>query len=127
MTALHRTCILVAENDVLTRNLISTILSHEGHLVLAAANKAEALQLSRTYMGEIQLLVAKCRDLAETIAREHPETRVILLSASTSLDLKESARKVHPGAFQQAGLPEKLHDCIQRALQDPHSGAFVEV
>jgi CheY-like chemotaxis protein len=129
MTELNRACILVVENHVLTRNFISTILNNEGHFVLAAANNAEGLELSRTFVGEVRLLIAKSVEVAGTIAGERPETRVILLSGPTSSDLKEMARTVHPVAFlQQGALPEKLRDTIQRALTDPNfGGAFVEV
>jgi len=129
VTELDRTCILVAESDVLIRNLISTILSNEGHLVLAAANNAEALELSRTFAGEIRLLIAKSRDLAGTIGEERPAIRVILLLPATSAELKEVVRKVDPGAFpQQVALPRELREFIQRALTDTNFGsAFVEV
>jgi CheY-like chemotaxis protein len=122
-------CILVVENDVLIRNLISTILSNEGHLVLAAANDAEALELSRTFAGEIRLLITRSGDLAGTVAGERPAIRVILLSPSTSSELKELVRNVDPGAFRQRGaFPRNLSDSIQRALTDPDiGGALVEV
>ncbi len=129
MTEPERACILVAENDVLIRNLISTILSNEGHLVLAAANTAEALELSRTFASDIRLLVAKNRELAETIAKERPGMRVVLLSPSISLELKKIVREVAPGAFrQQATFPLRLRESIQRALTDPNfGGALIEV
>jgi DNA-binding NtrC family response regulator len=119
----------MAENEVLIRNLVSTILSNAGYLVLAAANPLEAQELSRTFIGEIRLLIAKSRELAASIATERPGIHVIVLSPCTSLELKEIVRKVHPGAFlQQARLPQKLSECIQRALTDPDFGnAFVEV
>ena len=129
MTDLDRTCILIAEDNVLIRNLISTILSNEGHLVLAAANSGEALELSRTFTGEIRLLIAKSSELAETIARERPAMRVVLLSPSTCSTLKEVVRKVNPEAFlRQGAFPSKLSESIHRALTDPEFGsAFVEV
>lgn len=129
MTELDRTCILVAENDVLIRNFISTILSSEGYLILAAADDAESLDLSRTFVGEIRLLVTKSRELAGTILRERHEIRVILLSASTCAELKEIVRTVDPGAYlQHAALPHKLRDGIQRALSDANFGdPLVEV
>jgi CheY-like chemotaxis protein len=129
MTELSRVCILVVENDVLTRNLISTILNNEGHFVLAAANNAEGLEISRTFLGEIRLLIAKSAEVAGTIVRERPETRVILLSGLMSAELKGIAQTVHPAAFlQHAALPQRLRDLTERALTDPNFGsAFVEV
>jgi DNA-binding NtrC family response regulator len=123
-----RDCILVADDDVLTRNLVSAILSHEGHSVLAAANNREALEISRTFKGEIHLLIANSSDwsrseLAQVIAVERPQVRVILLSASTRVELKEVVRQMHPGAFQHASLPPALSAAVRRALDNSDFGA----
>jgi CheY-like chemotaxis protein len=120
VTEPHDACILVVENDVLIRNLISMSLNNEGHFVLAAANHAEALELSRTFPGEIRLLIANSSHLAEAILAERANVRVILLSAVISTELKAIVRTVHPTAFLgQSVLPQKLRDVIQQALTDP--------
>lgn len=49
--------ILVAEDDVMVRDLISKVLNNEGYEVLAAADGKEALALSRAYQGSIGLLL----------------------------------------------------------------------
>jgi DNA-binding NtrC family response regulator len=119
VTELKRTCIVVAEADVLIRNLVSTILSTEGHLILAAANNAEALELSRSFEGEIRLLICRSRELATDILGERPNVRVILLTSATSSSLKEIVRKVDPGAYlRDAVLPVKLGDLVRRALTE---------
>jgi CheY-like chemotaxis protein len=125
----HDACILVVENDVLIRNLISMSLNNDGHFVLAAANQAEALELSRTFSGDIRLLIASRAGLAEAIVAERPNTRVILLTAVTSAELKAIVRTVHPVAFLGAAtLPRKLRDVIQQTLTDTSSGgASLEV
>lgn len=129
MTQEPRTCILVTENDVLVRNLVSTVLSNEGYYVLAAANDAEALELSHTFAGPIQLLLAKKMTLANAIAEKRPEIRVVLLSAPTSAELKEIVRTIDPGAFRQrAILPKKMSDSIHRMLSRREGrGRFEEV
>jgi hypothetical protein len=105
------------ENDVLIRNLIGTILSNDGYRLLAAANKAEAIELSRNFSGEIRLLIARNRDLAAAIGSERPATRVIELSGATWSELKEIVRKTKPGAFlREAKLPCRLSQSIHRAL-----------
>ena len=50
--------VLVAEDDVLVRNLINVVLSRAGYAVLLAADGEEALQISRHYAGEINLLLS---------------------------------------------------------------------
>ena len=117
MTESNRTCILIAESDVLVRNLIGTILNKEGYFVLAAANDVETLELSRTYTGNIRLLVTARTELAEAIIAERPTTRVILMSADICLELNRIIERVDPGGFlQDAALPSKLYDAIRRAL-----------
>jgi CheY-like chemotaxis protein len=116
----HDACILVVENDVLIRNLISMSLNNEGHFVLAAANQAEALELSRTFPGEIRLLITNIPGLAEAIAAERPNVRVVLLLPVTSAELKTIVRTVHPVAFLgETSLPKKLRDAIKQALTEP--------
>jgi CheY-like chemotaxis protein len=129
VTEPHDACILVVENDVLIRNLISTSLNNDRHFVLAAANQTEALELSRTFPGEIRLLIANSPCLAQGIAAERPNARKILLSAVTSAELKAIVRTVHPVAFLgQATLPQKLRDVIQQTVTDTTSnGIPIEV
>jgi CheY-like chemotaxis protein len=120
VTEPHDACILVVENDVLIRNLISMSLNNDGHFVLAAANHAEAVELSRTFPGEIRLLIGNNAGLAQAILAERPNIRVILLSAATSTELKAIVRTVHPTAFLgRSVLPQKLRDVIQQALTEP--------
>jgi CheY-like chemotaxis protein len=49
--------ILVAEDDVMLRNLVRTILQKNGYTVLVAADGAEALYLSQNHAGGIDLLL----------------------------------------------------------------------
>lgn len=117
MTETHPACILVVENDVLIRNLISMSLTNEGHFVLAAANQLEAVELSRTFTGEVRLLITKWADVAIAIAAERPDAKSILLSEADSAELKAIVRTLHPAAFLgHAALPEKLWRSIQQDL-----------
>lgn len=104
-------------------------LSNDGHFVLAAANQPEGLELSRTFSGDIRLLIANNAGLAEAIAAERPNTHIILLSAVTCAELKAIVRTVHPVAFLGAAtLPRKLRGAIQQTLTDTISGgATLEV
>ncbi len=56
-TSEHGHVTLVAYTDVMIRNLLTTMLQDEGYSVLSAADGQEALELSRLYPGEIDLLV----------------------------------------------------------------------
>jgi CheY-like chemotaxis protein len=52
-----RGLILFADNEVMVRNLVRTVLENEGYRVLVAADGGEALELSRAHGGTIDLLV----------------------------------------------------------------------
>ena len=52
-----RKVILVADDEAVLRNIVRTLLHEEGYEVLAAADGNEALRLSRTHEGKIDLLL----------------------------------------------------------------------
>ncbi len=49
--------ILVADDNALFRKLLCRLMRNEGHLVLAAADGQEGLELSRQYSGSIDLVI----------------------------------------------------------------------
>jgi CheY-like chemotaxis protein len=86
--------VLVADDDVLVRTLIHTILTRSGYSVLMAADGEEALELSRSYSGEIHLLLSDITmprmdgfKLAARIREERPSTRALLISGKTSSEI----------------------------------------
>jgi CheY-like chemotaxis protein len=79
--------ILLAEDQVHLRDVLREFLSDRGYRVLAAANGAEALRISREYRDRIDLFLtdvvmpdARGPELGRSIVKLHPETRVILMS-----------------------------------------------
>ena len=81
--------ILVAEDEVMVRNLARHILEAEGHEVLAAADGAEALALSRGYTGAIDLLITDVMmprldgfGLIRQILQERPNLRILVMSGT---------------------------------------------
>lgn len=117
MTLTHQPGILVAENEVLIRNLIAAVLSNQGYFVLAAANDAEALELSRTYQGELALLITRSQHLADEMVKGLATTRVVVLSPEVYRDLQQTVRNTAPETFRrQATLPAALNQAIEDAL-----------
>jgi CheY-like chemotaxis protein len=47
--------ILVADDDVFVRNLVTILLQGKGYLVLSASDGQEALNLSRKYPGRARI------------------------------------------------------------------------
>jgi CheY-like chemotaxis protein len=118
-----RISILLLADNVLIRNLVSAALNGEGYCVLSAANNEEALVLSRTFLGRIQLLLSCLKnaggaDLAACLIREHPGLRVIGGSPKTIALLAQSAPSIVSQSLPP--LPDTLAARIREALTDPN-------
>jgi CheY-like chemotaxis protein len=119
--------ILVAEDEVMVRNLARHVLQAEGHEVLAAADGAEALTLSRDYRGNIDLLITDVVmprldgfGLVRQILLERPNLRVLIMSGTPG-DL----RSVPAGTpflqkpFQAAVLRDKVREMLHTGSELP--------
>jgi len=83
--------ILLVEDDPQLRQLSSSVLSHCGYKVLAAASPEEGLEICKSNHRDIRLLVTDVvmprmngRQLAEEIVRISPKTRVLYISGYTN-------------------------------------------
>src|SRR5438477_7659715 len=88
--------ILVAEDEVIVRNIVCLMLQREGYQVLSAADGKEALELARQYQGTIDLLLSDINmprmdgiSLAEHIIQERPGIRVLLMSGKVSAEIRD--------------------------------------
>jgi len=91
--------ILVAEDDVMVRNVVRLLLQEEGHEVLVAIDGYEALQLSRQYQGTIDLLLTDVKlpridglALVEQILTERPQIKILVMSGKMSAGCEEIKR-----------------------------------
>jgi PAS domain S-box-containing protein len=82
--------ILLAEDDDAVRSLTRLALQAEGYVVLEARQGDEALKIGRQHAGPIDLLISDVvmpggggRELAERLAANRPELRVLYLSGYT--------------------------------------------
>jgi DNA-binding response OmpR family regulator len=89
--------ILVADDDVMIRNLVTLLLQARGYMVLSASDGQEALALSRKYPGTIDLVVTDMEmprlngmDLCSHLQEERPGIKLILMSGA---DKKEIVRQ----------------------------------
>ena len=87
--------ILIAEDEVMVRNLIRHILEAEGHEILAAADGYEALELSRGYAGAIDMLITDIKmprmdglALIEKLLKERPNMRILVMSGHHSEEVR---------------------------------------
>jgi DNA-binding response OmpR family regulator len=85
----HQCVILVADDEVMVRNLVTLMMLREGHFVLSAADGHEGLELSRKYPGKIDLLVTDVdmprmngTDLCGHLKEERPGIKILMMSGA---------------------------------------------
>jgi two-component system, cell cycle sensor histidine kinase and response regulator CckA len=91
--SLHRAggeTVMLVEDETQVRDLEVRILTQLGYSVLAAANGEEAIGVSRTYRGEISLLVTDVvmpnmsgKQVADALLASRPGIRILYLSGYT--------------------------------------------
>ena len=93
--------VLLAEDDVVVRNMVRLILEGAGFQVLAAADGMEALSISRQYSGRIDVLLTDFEmphmngvSLIEHIKPERPGILVLLMSGSLTGPLQVDSVEV---------------------------------
>ena len=81
--------VLLAEDDVRVRRLVSTLLSDDGFTVLATDNGEAALEASREYTGHISLLLTDLdmpkmggQELCQKITAERTGIKVLVMSGN---------------------------------------------
>jgi two-component system cell cycle sensor histidine kinase/response regulator CckA len=126
--------ILVAEDEVLVRNLINVVLVRAGYSVLIASDGEEALELSRRYAAEIHLLLSDVTmprmdgfTLTKLLREERPSTKALLISGKLSSEILEGNAKFDflRKPFVPDQLKSKIRDILARATGG-HSPAEVE-
>ncbi len=118
---------LVCEDEPSVRSLIASVLERAGMRVLSAGSGAEALRLARGRREPIDLLVTDVimperngREVAEAVAKIHPETRVLFVSGYAADILDEAgvdSRGV--GFLQKPFLPRALVQRVREILATP--------
>jgi DNA-binding response OmpR family regulator len=94
LSGIHQSVILVADDDVMIRNLVTLLMQREGRFVLAAADGHEGLELSRKYPGKIDLLITDVdmprmngTDLAGHLMEERPGIKVLVMSGADMAEI----------------------------------------
>ena len=115
-----RPMILLAEDEPIIRRFVETALKYAGYDVLAAADGAEALQLSRSYRGRIDLILSDVKmpnligpELAATILQERPGVRVLLMTGKSSGEIPNAMRRE---LLRKPFPPKQLLERIARVL-----------
>ena len=101
------------------------MLSKEGYAVLTANDGLEALEICEKFTDPIHLLLTDVGmprmsglDLAERVRESRPDTKIIIMSATTAI-----AEQKTPDAFlRKPFIPPTLRECVQRVLKSSFRG-----
>jgi CheY-like chemotaxis protein len=120
------TTILLVEDDELVRDLVREALELGGYRVLSAGGGAEALDKSRSYRGEIDLILTDVvmpwmngPEVVDELVAERPEIRVLYMSAFADRMLLRSGILPPDSAFitkpfSPASLYRAVNDILAR-------------
>ena len=116
--------ILVAEDEVVLRELVGRILQANGYTVLAAADGAQAIEICGRHEGPIHLMVSDVvmpqmggREAAERLAAVRPDMKVLYMSGYTS-DAIVRHGILNPGTnfLQKPFTPDSLARKVREVL-----------
>ena len=122
--------VLLAEDEVMLRNLIRQTLESAGFEVLSAADGLEAVALSRVFQGRIDALLTDFdmpqmdgRKLITVLGQDRPETLPILMSGGHSTnEFKDLNAKVLTKPFEMAELVSVVAEVISMRRESPAAG-----
>lgn len=117
----HR--ILLVDDDDAVRRVAARVLQRAGYRVLEAGSGKEALRIAEERTDELELLVADVRmpgmggaELAERVARVHPETRVLFVSGYLgTADLPDEGIVAEDAFLPKPFTPKELVAAAHRA------------
>jgi len=120
--------ILIVEDHPDVRKLASDVLQSQGYKVIEAAAAEEALSISRTHGGTIDLMLTDVvlpgmsgRDLAERIGLDRPEMKILYMSGYTENAIVHRGILLPgitflPKPFTPPALLQKVREILGRAL-----------
>jgi two-component system cell cycle sensor histidine kinase/response regulator CckA len=120
--------ILIVEDEAIVRNIMVTLLVHEDYRVLEADSAAEALEVSNTFEGVIDLLIADHilktmtgPQLAEKICQARPGLRVLRISGCPPKMLEEGEAKASADFLEKPFSPKALIEKVREILKRPRA------
>ena len=118
------TVILLADDDMLIRDVASRVLESDGYFVLSANDGQEALSISRHFPGTIHALLSDVNmpnldglGLREQILIERPGTKVLLMSGQ--LESPAGSIPFLRKPFGSSVLKERMHQLLDSYADQP--------
>jgi DNA-binding response OmpR family regulator len=121
-----RPIIIVADDDVLIRNVVTILLQRQGYMVLSASDGQEGLELSRKYPGTIDLVITDVdmprlngMNLVAHLQVERPGIKVLMMSGT---DMNEIASQnvnlpFLPKPFDGEMLLSRVHALLGASVE----------
>ena len=120
--------ILIVEDEAVVRNVMVTVLGREDYRVLEADSATEALEVSNTFEGVIDLLIADHilktmtgPQLAEQICQARPGLRVLRISGYPPKMLEEGEKKASADFLEKPFSTKALIEKVREVLNRPRA------
>jgi signal transduction histidine kinase len=114
-----RKTILLVDDHAAARKSMQRVLLDAGHLILAACNGKEALQVFAEHSDAVDLLIADCmmpgmsgQELAETLLRQKPGMKALLISGYQDVPVESAV-----GAVELIRKPFSRRALIERVVE----------
>jgi signal transduction histidine kinase/DNA-binding response OmpR family regulator len=125
--------VLVVEDDPAVRNLMRTMLTRHGYVVLEGGSGPEALEVARRHAGRIDLVVTDVimphmsgRELADTLLTERADLRVLYVSGyADDVVTRHRLLDGDSGFLQKPFTEERLGRAVREALARPAGGRLL--
>ena len=115
-------CILIAEDDAITRRLTVRTLQPHGYVLLQARDGLEALQIAHDHAGDIDLLITNVNmprmtghELARIIKIKRPGIRILIVSSQNEANFPPEAID-YSDALLKPVLPTRLVSKVKELL-----------
>jgi len=120
----HQPVILVADDEVMIRNLVTILMQLEGYLVVTAADGQEGLELSRKFSGKIDLVITDMEmprlngsDLCAHLLEERPGIKILVMSGSDIAEIVEA--NIHMQFLPKSFDGETIKKRVRKILDLP--------
>jgi DNA-binding response OmpR family regulator len=120
----RQTVILVVDDDVMIRNIVTILLQRQGYDVLSGSDGQEGLDISRKYPGTIALAITDVDmprlnglDLSARLLEERPDIKILVMSGVDTHEIV--SRNIHMPFLPKPFDGEVLIEKVRASLRAP--------
>jgi DNA-binding response OmpR family regulator len=126
--SVHQPIILVADDEVMFRSLVTLLLQTQGYIVLSASDGQEGLELSRNYHGTMDLVIADVNmprlngmDMCAYLLQERPGIKVLVISGEDKNEIVSQNINLPflPKPFDGESLFTRVREMLGAAVDSP--------